>query len=192
EFSAKIWNEINCPVCAARFRYDDMHEFAPRDVFRSFDELTTRVVYESIPNYRWCISKGCKSGQVHPPSTNRFRCRSCRKSHCIVHLRPEHKGETCGEYDYSVCDKQLIPCRTNKDIKKQEEAASKKIIEQTTKRCPGCKRSIEKSFGCDHMTCSKCKHEFCWQCLAPYLKKGVRRVVHKRGCEYHNPEWDSD
>jgi hypothetical protein len=43
--------------------------------------------------------------------------------------------------------------RTDRNLKKQEEIASKKIISQTTKKCPGCKRSIEKSFGCDHMTC---------------------------------------
>ncbi|KAH7078278.1 hypothetical protein FB567DRAFT_406090, partial [Paraphoma chrysanthemicola] len=158
EFSTKIWNEINCPVCAERMQYDDMQEFAPRDVFRRYDKLTTKAVYDSIPNYRWCITKGCKSGQVHPPGTSRFRCQACRKSHCVVHLTAWHKGETCAEYDY----------RTNKHIKKQEEAASKKIIADTTKKCPGCKRSIEKSYGCDHMTCSKCKHEFCWECLAPY------------------------
>jgi hypothetical protein len=43
--------------------------------------------------------------------------------------------------------------RTNKHIKKEEEKASKRLMAETTKRCPGCKRSIEKSFGCDHMTC---------------------------------------
>jgi hypothetical protein len=100
EFSIKIWNEINCPICAARMQYDDMQEFAPRDVFRRYDKLTTKAVYDSIPNYRWCIIKGCKSGQVHPPGTSRFRCQSCRKSHCVVHLTAWHKGETCEEYDY--------------------------------------------------------------------------------------------
>jgi hypothetical protein len=43
--------------------------------------------------------------------------------------------------------------RTNKSLKKQEEIASRKLIAKTTKKCPGCKRSIEKSYGCDHMTC---------------------------------------
>lgn len=54
-----------------------------------------------------------------------------------------HKRETCKEYDY----------RTNKRYKKEEEVLSRKLIEETTKKCPGCNRSIEKSFGCDHMTC---------------------------------------
>jgi hypothetical protein len=34
EFKSKIWNEINCTICAARLQYDDVMAFAPRDVFR--------------------------------------------------------------------------------------------------------------------------------------------------------------
>jgi hypothetical protein len=33
EFSTKIWNEINCPMCAARMQYDDIRQFAPHEVF---------------------------------------------------------------------------------------------------------------------------------------------------------------
>jgi hypothetical protein len=34
EFSTKIWNEINCPICAARMQYDDIRRFASHEVFR--------------------------------------------------------------------------------------------------------------------------------------------------------------
>jgi hypothetical protein len=47
----------------------------------------------------------------------------------------------------------LMWSRTDKNIKKREEAASKKLIARTTKQCPGCKGNIEKSHGCDHMSC---------------------------------------
>ncbi|KAH8696853.1 hypothetical protein GQ44DRAFT_694540 [Phaeosphaeriaceae sp. PMI808] len=184
ESASKMWNEVNCPVCAVRMQYDDMREFAPRAVFERYDKLTTRAVYESIPNFRWCITKGCKSGQIHEPGTSRFHCTACRKSHCVEHNAAWHRGETCKEYDY----------RTNKHLKKQEEAASKKTILETTKKCPGCKLNIEKSFGCDHMSCSRCNSEFCWMCQAPYTKKGVRRVVHRPGCTHYAPDlgYDSD
>jgi hypothetical protein len=93
---------------------------------------------------------------------------------------------------------------TDKGVKKREEDASRKLILESTKKCPGCQRAIEKSWGCDHMTCkcaacriergrcnvcvgSRCKKEFCWQCLAPYKKKGVRGVEHRQGCQYYDP-----
>lgn len=39
---------------------------------------------------------------------------------------------------------------------------------QRIKECPRCYTNIEKIDGCDHMTCRRCQHEFCWICLANY------------------------
>jgi len=37
-----------------------------------------------------------------------------------------------------------------------------------TLQCPRCKIGIKKAGGCDHMTCKKCGHEFCWVCKQDY------------------------
>lgn len=44
EFKAKMWDEINCPVCSQRLQHEDMRAFAPSDVFR-------RYMLRPIPNY---------------------------------------------------------------------------------------------------------------------------------------------
>uniref|UniRef100_A0A0K0FAI0 RBR-type E3 ubiquitin transferase n=1 Tax=Strongyloides venezuelensis TaxID=75913 RepID=A0A0K0FAI0_STRVS len=49
---------------------------------------------------------------------------------------------------------------TNKD-----ELETIQFIISKTRPCPSCKCDIEKYEGCNHMTCKKCKYEFCWQCL---------------------------
>jgi hypothetical protein len=36
------------------------------------------------------------------------------------------------------------------------------------KQCPMCNAMIELSHGCNHITCSCCDHEFCFQCLSPW------------------------
>ncbi|KAF9698689.1 hypothetical protein EKO04_002967 [Ascochyta lentis] len=174
-FASKIWDEINCPICSKRLTYEDVRRFAPSDVFRKYDKLSAKAALESIPGFRWCIMKGCRSGQVHEEASDRFRCVGCKQSHCIKHNVAWHKGESCKQYDY----------RTNKKIRKEEERASKRLMQEIAKICPGCKRPIEKSYGCDHMTCTKCKQEFCWQCLAPYQKKkGHTSVTHRAECIY--------
>lgn len=173
EFATKIWEEMTCPICSLRMQHSDMREFAPSDIFRRFvshspnpsthtntkltlpslpryDKLSTRAALEAIPGFTWCIAKGCKSGHIHntATATNKFTCMACNKSHCTQHNVSWHKRETCREYDY----------RTNKSIKKGEEEASRALIAQTTKKCPGpnCGKNIEKNNGCDHMTCKFC------------------------------------
>ncbi len=41
-------------------------------------------------------------------------------------------------------------------------------IRANTRMCPKCRSSIEKNGGCMHMTCRKCRHEFCWICFADW------------------------
>lgn len=48
--------------------------------------------------------------------------------------------------------------------RKAEEEMSRETVGRTTKPCPGCGWAIEKNDGCSHMTCIKCRFEFCWGC----------------------------
>ncbi|KAF1938647.1 hypothetical protein EJ02DRAFT_354090 [Clathrospora elynae] len=183
EFGTKIWDEIRCPVCPALMEPADMEEFAPSDIYKRWNDVSIRATLESTKNWTWCGLKSCKSGDVHDPRYPKFCCKVCNKAHCITHNVAWHKGETCSEYDY----------RKNKYLKRAEELATQKLMRDTTKKCPGCKRKVEKSYGCDHMTCTKCKHEFCWQCLAEYVKnRRGRMIVHQPGCVFHNPSFEPE
>ena len=47
-------------------------------------------------------------------------------------------------------------------------------IKANTQDCPNpkCNSMIEKNGGCNHMTCRKCKYEFCWICEGPWSEHG--------------------
>ena len=64
--------------------------------------------------------------------------------------------------------------------------SSRRWIIENCKKCPNCLYHIEKNNGCDHMTCIKCRHEFCWSCLAdfqPIRKDGNHR--HNSTCKHY-------
>ncbi|KAF2501288.1 hypothetical protein BU16DRAFT_451626, partial [Lophium mytilinum] len=179
EFESKVWDQIDCPECRERMHYEDMAQLAPSSVFRKYDRLSTKAALEAIPGFRWCTSKNCTSGQVHSSGyeSPKFECVACRRRYCVVHNRRWHEGETCAEFDY----------RTDGTQKREEEKASEKLIRETAKKCPGCKGKVEKMSGCDHMTCSKCRHQFCWICLAPFgpiREEGNSK--HNKTCTYYS------
>ena len=39
------------------------------------------------------------------------------------------------------------------------------------KSCPKCDSPVEKSMGCNHMSCAVCKLHFCWLCLKDITKE---------------------
>lgn len=63
-------------------------------------------------------------------------------------------------------------------VSKKQAIAKERLhrkVEETTRRCPGCRAPIEKTKGCDHMTCIQCRHELFWLCPAPC--RGERGIL---------------
>ncbi|KAG9010854.1 hypothetical protein FRB90_007571, partial [Tulasnella sp. 427] len=54
----------------------------------------------------------------------------------------------------------------------QDDSETANWIKTNTKECPKCHSTIEKNGGCNHMTCKKCKNEFCWVCMGPWSEHG--------------------
>lgn len=46
----------------------------------------------------------------------------------------------------------------------EEQQANKDWFDKFTRACPGCQTRVNKSAGCNHMTCSKCLAHFCYRC----------------------------
>jgi E3 ubiquitin-protein ligase RNF14 len=57
--------------------------------------------------------------------------------------------------------------KTNLDrmvAKWREDEENKKWLESRTRACAGCGVRVEKSHGCNHMTCGRCNAHFCYRC----------------------------
>lgn len=49
-------------------------------------------------------------------------------------------------------------------LKHEEETQNRQYIESNTQKCPCCSVRIEKSMGCNHMTCRSCHTHLCYRC----------------------------
>ncbi|KAJ3966704.1 hypothetical protein EV361DRAFT_832400 [Lentinula raphanica] len=55
----------------------------------------------------------------------------------------------------------------------EDDSETANWIKSNTKECSQCQSTIEKNGGCNHMTCKKCKYEFCWVCMGPWSEHGT-------------------
>jgi ariadne-1 len=89
-----------------------------------------------------------------------------------------------------LADHQPAPCDLVKKWLKKcaDDSETANWIAANTKECPKCNSTIEKNGGCNHMTCRKCKHEFCWMCMGLWSEHGTswyncNRFEEKSGSE---------
>lgn len=178
EINSKGDFSVTCPECKKELDHAAVKAYAADRDFQKYDTLLLRRVLRSLPDFRWCKNSTCGSGQEHSSghAAPVLRCHACNKRSCFTHDVPWHEGLTCGDYDDMLA-------------RDHDEIANEDYKRRMTKPCPKCETAIEKSTGCDHMTCMKraggCGHEFCWCCLADYepiLRDGNHH--HKSTCTY--------
>lgn len=95
-------------------------------------------------------------------------CYSCQGSHCMLcGLRwrddngGDHGGKSCVEHAAALPEERR---------RKQDERAG--VANWAgAKPCPGCGTRIIRSWGCNHMSCTQCGHEWCWVCLADWAPR---------------------
>ncbi|KAF9073752.1 hypothetical protein BDP27DRAFT_1288622 [Rhodocollybia butyracea] len=112
-------------------------------------------------------------------------CSSCSYSFCSFCKRTWHGPVSAcpiSAYETLVLDylalpedspgRQTIEHRFGRNIVAKmiatyrEEQAFKQWLQDSATPCPGCNVHIEKSLGCNHMICTKCKQHFCYRCGA--------------------------
>ena len=83
-----------------------------------------------------------------------IRCPSCFIRICQGCDSVFHEGLTCDEQE---------------EERKGGDMLFKRWIEKSgAKECPGCKASIQKVDGCNHVKCSVCETHICWVCLGKF------------------------
>lgn len=107
----------------------------------------------------WCRNQHCGFAVVNESETP-SQCPACLSNFCGSCGLVSHLPATCEEIRrWSILGGYMETADTDKD--------TQRLIFMNSKPCPGrnCTYPIERAEGCLHMTCSRCKHQFCWNCL---------------------------
>ncbi|CAF3375228.1 unnamed protein product [Rotaria socialis] len=177
-------DDVYCPElgCDVKFDYNTVRAilYFNRDkkLVERYDRFVLHRQLEQMDEFIWCSNKLCNIGQLNEGGilNNIVTCFQCQQKTCFRHRVEWHQGLSCEEYDQFM------------DF---DYECSRRWIVEHSKKCPNCPYQIEKNDGCDHMTCIKCRHEFCWACLAdfqPIRRHGNHR--HDRTCRHYVPNED--
>ena len=143
--------------------------------FWQIGQFSDRVIFAEVSldaNRTWCPQAGCDT-ICHICTGNKSQgvpvtCPSCVKEFCSLCSSAWHPGLTCAENGAALVRAgqggAMLGSETGLmgDIAMWMAGAEAENI----KRCPMCAVPIERDAGCAQMMCKRCKHVFCWYCLA--------------------------
>ncbi|KAI9568708.1 hypothetical protein HD554DRAFT_706395 [Boletus coccyginus] len=146
-----LGNEATCTQCIPLGLSRKLLSVAD---FNAVVESAFWVYVHSRPDeFRHCPTPDCTQVYRSAPPNAVLQCPSCLIRICAACRIEYHDGMTCEERDVAE-DKLFNEWASNNDVQS----------------CPGCKAPIERSEGCNHMTCTRCQTHICWECLATFPK----------------------
>mmetsp|Transcript_25673 Transcript_25673/g.27589 ORF Transcript_25673/g.27589 Transcript_25673/m.27589 type:complete len:519 (-) Transcript_25673:192-1748(-) len=173
-----------CPdaTCTEAVTEKEMQAFLSPEHFEKFRLYVLSSFVEANPMTRWCPAPGCgqiacaTSRQALERAKGIATCTNCGSRGSGTSTTSSSSSYSfcmlCGEEPHAPCDCTTLAQWTDKN---QSESETANWILVNTKSCPKCKVRIEKNSGCNHMTCHKCRHNFCWICLGSYEGYGSHR-----------------
>ena len=175
-----------CPQvgCEEIITEEEVARAAP-DILSKFESYQLRNFVEVNGTSRWCPGPGCERIAALQSSSGIFcdsdniiaDCDACLTKFCIK----------CGDEPH-----QPLHCRALETWKEKckNESETANWILANTKPCPKCRSRIEKNQGCNHMSCQKCKYEFCWICTNDWKEHGANTGGYYN-CNKYNEEKNS-
>ncbi|WFD44656.1 RBR-type E3 ubiquitin transferase [Malassezia psittaci] len=151
--------------CSLIVDQDTIKALLPERSWHRYRLLLDRAYVQDHNTLRWCPAPDCEMAvECHVlPSQLRttvpsVRC-ACGHWFCFGCGLAAHQPVIC-----AIVRLWLKKC--------EDDSETANWISANTKECPKCNSTIEKNGGCNHMTCRKCRYEFCWMCSGPWSEHG--------------------
>ena len=170
-FEAEFYS-INCPECKSYINDAKIQKILPSEDYVRFCEIKQKYFLKSHSKFRYCPKLNCKGFDISTRD-KKLKCVLCDFNFCFNCLNEMNKD---------VC----VVCL----LKKKDKVNCRFWVWRcfsNVKRCPGCKYLTMRDGGCRHMTCQKCKLEWCWVCGGRYSFHSYFRCF--VGGKYYDYNW---
>jgi hypothetical protein len=138
---------LPCPACSDEFSPSEIAKLVPAAVFLKYERFKKTKDLEQSVFVKWCPQPDCNGYDVAASDNYHLICKECKHHYCYLCSRPWHTGK----------------CRLSID-----KGFARWASAESVRICPRCKAFVQKEGGCPHMTCSKCKFDWCWHCGKQY------------------------
>lgn len=151
----------NNATCNVPIAIPFIRRFLPQTIFVALVEAAFVSYLDQHPQeWKYCTTPDCKQIYRHRTEKATLQCPSCFLTICPACNEEAHEGMTCEER------------RILKNPAEQERLNEELAKNSGFKKCPQCNVWIEKTEGCNHMSC-KCGAHICWQCMAISDQRGA-------------------
>ncbi|KAJ3087024.1 E3 ubiquitin-protein ligase rnf14 [Quaeritorhiza haematococci] len=175
-------------TAVARLSHDEIREIVGPALFDRYVELVSKQELEGRSDVVYCPRPDCQTPVIKDPKEEKLCiCPKCRFAFCFYCMRCWHGyASYCAMNNMlKVVEEYLAASPAQKAY--MEKRYGKKVLEKcsrdfmaeketiqwkkaNTQACPTCNSAVQKSEGCNHMTCRICETHFCFLCGA-YLDK---------------------
>ncbi|KAK6909443.1 hypothetical protein I203_103461 [Kwoniella mangroviensis CBS 8507] len=154
--------------CKRIVREEIIDDLVTHDISKRYHNLLNAAFVADSPTLRWCPHPNCE----YIIECSQAPTRMLNQLVPTVQCKCGH--DLCFGCGYSASHRPVL-CRIVKLWEKKcaDDSETANWLQANTKECSKCQSTIEKNGGCNHMTCKKCKWEFCWVCMGPWSEHGT-------------------
>lgn len=186
-------HQVRCPDLECGAKKEDDNEppsqeelilIVGEDLADRYDRLQLQLKLQADPSITFCPRLQCQQPVRKDDNYDKLcLCSECGYAFCLICQKTWHgKQVHCQFKDTPAILQQYLDCEDDpEELKKLEAKYGKKNLEklvndykiemetekwkrENTVECPTCHIPVEKTFGCNHMTCQICQTHFCFLC----------------------------
>lgn len=175
-------HSMPCPYdkCTSEAMQFQIRDAVGPNLYGRYDKQLLAATLDQMQDITYCPRTVCGCPVMRETDEKMAVCPSCKHVFCVFckmtyhgvepcRLKTEEKMKLIKEYEEG--DDNVKANLEKRYGKRQillilDELKSECWISTNSKPCPSCNVAIEKSDGCNKMSCWKCNTFFCWLCLS--------------------------